>query len=140
MAAGAGCSRMPGIHHIELWIADLDGVRDEWTWLLTRVGLTLHDEWAGGGQSWGWDGAYLVLTGSPNLSSAPHDRRVPGLNHLAFRAGARAAVDAIMSDAPAHGWHPLYHDRYPHAGGPEHYAGWLENAAGFKVEIVADPV
>jgi hypothetical protein len=32
---------------------------------------------------------------------------------------------------------PLYQERYPHAGGPQHYAGWLENAAGFKVEVVA---
>ena len=47
-------------------------------------------------------------------------------------------LDAIMAAAPLHGWQPLYHDRYPHAGGPAHYAGWLENAAGFKVEVVAD--
>lgn len=45
-----------------------------------------------------------------------------------------------MAEAPAHGWHPLYTDRYPHAGGDRHYAGWLENAAGFKIEIVADVV
>lgn len=42
-----------------------------------------------------------------------------------------------MRDAPEHGWTPLYHDRYPHAGGAQHYAGWLENADGFKVEVVA---
>lgn len=44
----------------------------------------------------------------------------------------------MMSVAAAHGWQPLYGDRYPHAGGPDHYAGWLENAEGFKVEIVAE--
>ena len=43
-----------------------------------------------------------------------------------------------MREAELQGWRPLYHDRYPHAGGPEHYAGWLENSAGFKAEIVAD--
>ena len=47
-------------------------------------------------------------------------------------------VDAIMTDAPQHGWRPLYQERYPHAGGPDHYAGWLENSAGFKAEVVAD--
>lgn len=60
------------------------------------------------------------------------------MNHLAFRAGAPDRVDAIMAQAVRHGWRPLYHDRYPHAGGPDHYAGWLENSAGFKAEIVAD--
>ncbi len=43
-----------------------------------------------------------------------------------------------MADAPRHGWRRLYDERYPHAGGRDHYAGWLENAAGFKVEIVAE--
>jgi len=43
-----------------------------------------------------------------------------------------------MADAPDHGWRPLCHERYPHAGGAAHYAGWLENAGGFKVELVAD--
>ena len=62
------------------------------------------------------------------------------MNHLAFSAGSRERVDAIIEASDSHGWRPLYHDRYPHAGGPDHYAGWLENSAGFKVELVADPV
>ena len=59
------------------------------------------------------------------------------LDHLAFHGGAAAEVDALVADAPAHGWMPLYHDRYPHDGGPRHYAAYLENTAGFKAEIVA---
>lgn len=74
---------------------------------------------------WGW------------LLSATHDRRAPGVNHLAFWAGTSARVDSLMAAAPDHGWRPLYQDRYPHAGGPDHYAGWLENSAGFKAELVA---
>jgi hypothetical protein len=130
---------MPGIHHVELWIADFSLVRDEWAWLLQRVGFVRESEWPGG-VSWGAGGAYVTLTESPNLATVEHDRRRPGLNHLALRAGERSAVDAIMRDAPAHGWRPLYQERYPHAGGPAHYAGWLENAGGFKVELVADAV
>jgi hypothetical protein len=68
-----------------------------------------------------------------------HDRRRPGVNHLAFRAGSREAVDALMAAASEYGWQPLYQERYPHAGGEQHYAGWLENVAGFKVEVVAEP-
>ena len=128
---------MPGFHHVELWIADLDEVRAEWRWVLTRLGFTLDREWPGG-ESWAAAGAYLTLTTSPNLRDVAYDRRRPGLNHLAFQGGARPTVDAIMADAPDHGWLPLYADRYPHAGGDQHYAGWLENSSGFKVEIVAD--
>jgi hypothetical protein len=80
----------------------------------------------------------VTLTTSPNLADATHDRRRAGVNHLAFHGGPPADVDVIMAEAIEHGWRPLYHERYPHAGGESHYAGWLENAAGFKAEIVAD--
>ncbi|WP_150460136.1 VOC family protein [Nesterenkonia ebinurensis] len=128
---------MAGFHHIELWVADFDEARAEWGWLLSRLGFVLDTEWPGG-QSWSAGGAYLTLTTSPNLTATVHDRRRPGVNHLAFKAGAPAELDALMTDAPAHGWSPLYQERYPHAGGEAHYAGWLENSAGFKAEMVAD--
>lgn len=127
---------MAGLHHVEVWIADLEVARAEWGWLLTRLGFVLEGEW-GEGQSWAAGGAYLTLTTSPNLTGTTHDRRRPGVNHLAFKAGTPRTVDAIMADAEEHGWRPLYQDRYPHAGGPDHYAGWLENSAGFKAEVVA---
>ncbi|GAT72600.1 lactoylglutathione lyase [Microbacterium sp. HM58-2] len=128
--------RMKGLHHIEIWVADLESAARSWGWLLGRVGFERIAEWPEG-ESWDAEGVYVTLTTSPNLSAGGHDRRRPGLNHLAFRGGSRAEVDAIMAEAAAHGWRPLYHERYPHAGGPDHYAGWLENADGFKAEIVA---
>lgn len=124
---------------MEVWVADLVQARTEWGWLLREAGFQPAAEWPEG-ESWSAGSAYLTLTTSPNLSGAVHDRRAPGVNHLAFSAGSRERVDAIMAASVSHGWHPLYHDRYPHAGGPDHYAGWLENSAGFKVELVADPV
>ena|GEM_PF-2154877 len=118
-------------------MSNLDEVRTAWSWLLPRLGLVLDAEWPEG-QSWAAGDAYLTLTLSPNLSDPVHDRRRAGLNHLAFHGGTRTEVDAIMQTASDHGWAPLYHERYPHAGGSQHYAGWIENASGFKVEIVAE--
>ncbi|HEY5221840.1 MAG TPA: VOC family protein [Microbacteriaceae bacterium] len=128
---------MAGFHHVELWVSDLEESQAEWGWLLTRLGFSLHSEWSGG-QSWSAGGAYLTLTTPPTLANPVHDRRRVGLNHLAFKAGEQKVVDAIMADAPGHGWRPLYQERFPHAGGEDHYAGWLENSAGFKAEVVAD--
>lgn len=128
---------MPGFHHVEVWITDLVEARSEWGWLLRELGFARESEWPGG-ESWVAGGAYLTLTTSPNLTGAAHDRRAPGVNHLAFKAGAADRVDSIMATAHEHGWRALYQDRYPHAGGPDHYAGWLENSAGFKAEVVAD--
>lgn len=128
---------MPGFHHVEVWVVDLKQAKAEWGWFLERVGFTLLSEWDEG-QSWEAGGAYLTLTTSPNTVGSTHDRRMPGANHLAFKGGAVERVDELMAAASAHGWRPLYQERYPHAGGPDHYAGWLENSAGFKVEVVAD--
>lgn len=128
---------MAGFHHVEVWIADLAEARAEWGWLLRELGFEREGEWPEG-ESWAAGDAYLTLTTSPNLSAVAHDRRAPGVNHLAFKAGAPGRVDAIMVQAEQHGWRPLYQERYPYAGGPDHYAGWLENSAGFKAEVVAD--
>lgn len=126
---------MAGLHHVELWVAD-DGAQGRWAWLLEALGFTRESEWDAG-ETWAAGGAYLTLTDSPNLSDKPHDRRAPGVNHLAFALSTAGEVDAVMTAAPEHGWRPLYAERYPHAGGPQHYAGWLEDASGFKAEIVA---
>jgi catechol 2,3-dioxygenase-like lactoylglutathione lyase family enzyme len=128
---------MPGFHHVELWVENFAEERASWAWILGELGFVRAQQWPEG-ESWSAGGVYLTLVRSPKLSASRHDRRRPGLNHLAFLGGDRSSVDEIMRSAPSHGWRPLYADRYPHAGGPDHYAGWLENAAGFKVEIVSE--
>ena len=70
-------------------------------------------------------------------ASAPdHDRRRPGLNHLAFHVDSVELVDALTAQ-PRHGWTLLFPDRHPYAGGNDHYAAYLEDADGFEVELVA---
>ncbi|TFD49900.1 glyoxalase [Cryobacterium sp. Hh7] len=124
-----------GVHHIEIWVADLDSARRSWGWLLVKLGWSVDQEWDGG-MSWRCGDAYLVITRPPALSGDAHDRRLPGINHVALHGGSAADVDRIVGEAIDHGWSSLYADRYPHAGGPDHYAAYLENEAGFKVEVV----
>lgn len=128
---------VPGIHHVELWITDLERERQGWAWLFGELGFVRSDVWSDG-ETWSAGGSYLTLTTPPTLGGTAHDRRLPGMNHIAFQGGNRSAVDQIMARSERHGWAPLYQERYPHAGGLDHYAGWLENVAGFKVEIVAE--
>ncbi|WP_306749220.1 hypothetical protein [Saccharothrix yanglingensis] len=52
--------------------------------------------------------------------------------------GALHHVEPRVPDLARDGrWSPLFADKYPHAGGPDHYAGDVENADGFEVEGVA---
>ncbi len=78
-----------------------------------------------------------MLEESPDLPSRFHERTSPGLNYLAFRAGTEAQVDALAQEAADNGWESLFQDKYPHAGGPGHYAAYIANSHGFEVELVA---
>lgn len=124
------------LHHLELWVADLEEARQFWGWLLSELGFELADRWSAG-QSWRLGETYIVLDAGPDRVAARHDRLRPGLNHVAFHAGGRSELDRLVDAAPAHGWTLLFADRHPYAGGPQQYAAYLENSAGFEVELVA---
>ncbi|GGN54560.1 hypothetical protein GCM10010112_04420 [Actinoplanes lobatus] len=125
-----------GLHHVEIWVPDLAGALRPWSWLLGELGWTPFQEWPAG-RSWRHGSLYLVLEQSPALSGDAHDRLRPGLNHLAFHAGPPDEVDRLATTAPAHGWSPLFADRYPHAGGADCYAAYLEDPWDYEVELVA---
>ncbi|AVT38839.1 glyoxalase [Plantactinospora sp. BB1] len=125
-----------GLHHVEIWVPDLDRAATSWGWLLGELGWTAYQSWPAG-RSWRHGPTYLVLEESPALSSRRHDRLAPGLNHLAFHAGPPAAVDRLVALAPGYGWSLLFADRHPYAGGPQSYAGYLTDGSGYEVELCA---
>jgi catechol 2,3-dioxygenase-like lactoylglutathione lyase family enzyme len=124
------------LHHVELWVPDLGRAVTSWGWLLERLGYEPYQNWEAG-RSWRAGETYVVLERSPAMTGDRHDRMRPGLNHLAFHVRDRAALDALVAAAPAHGWTLLFPDRHPFAGGAEHCAAYLENGDGFEVELVA---
>ncbi|MFC0548560.1 VOC family protein [Kutzneria chonburiensis] len=122
------------LHHVELWVPDLARAIRSWGWLLGELGYQQFQDWPAG-RSWRLGETYLVVEQSPALTAPDHDRRRPGLNHLAFHAGSR--VDELAAAAPKHGWTLLFPDRHPYAGGPDHYAAYLADEDGFEVELVS---
>jgi RimJ/RimL family protein N-acetyltransferase/catechol 2,3-dioxygenase-like lactoylglutathione lyase family enzyme len=125
-----------GVHHVELWVADLAAAEKTFGWLFGELGWHEYQRWDRG-LSWRQGDSYVVVEDSPARTGDQHERTVPGINHLALHAGAREDVDRITAAAPDHGWRLMFADRHPHAGGPDHYAAYLENADGFEVELVA---
>ncbi len=124
------------VHHVELWVPDLSASSPRWAWLLGQLGYEPFQSWENG-LSYRLGPTYLVLEQSPALVAGRHDRRRAGLNHLAFHAGSRAELDRLVGLAGAHGWRLLFSDVHPFAGGPAHYAAYLEDDDGFEVELVA---
>lgn len=129
-------ARSTGVHHVELWVADLAGAEASFGWLFTQLGWHEYQRWDRG-VSWRFGSSYVVVEDSPARGGDRHERTAPGLNHLALHAGSRADVDRITAAAAEHGWQLMFADRHPHAGGPDHYAAYLENADGFEIELVA---
>ncbi|OAH13032.1 VOC family protein [Streptomyces jeddahensis] len=124
------------LHHVELWVPDLHRALASFGWLLEALGYTLFQSWEGG-RSWRLGPTYLVIEQSPALTAGQHDRCRPGLNHLAFHVEDAATVEKLAANAAQHGWHLMFPERHPYAGGAQHYAAYLENGDGFEVELVA---
>jgi len=125
------------LHHVELWVPDLERGKAQWGWLLGELGYQQFQDWPAG-RSWRLGVTYLVIEQSASMSATEHDRLRPGLNHLAFHAGPRQRVDALAASAPSHSWTLLFADKHPYAGGEDHYAAYLTNTDGFEVELIAD--
>ncbi|MFJ4961230.1 VOC family protein [Streptomyces sp. NPDC088729] len=123
------------LHHVEIWVPDLDRAVASFGWLLETLGYTLFQSW-GNGRSWRLGATYLVFEQSPALTGDEHDRCRPGLNHLAFHIDGHDTVDALVSQAQQHGWSLMFPGRHPDSNG-ENYAAYLENTDGFEVELVA---
>lgn len=130
-----------GLHHLELWTGAYAQSIEGWRWLLRALGARPASTWTDG-ESWDLPGSAagcVVIEGSSAVRSPEDgaDRMRPGMNHVAFRVPDRAALDAVRRQLPCRGWTELFGDQYPHAGGAEHTALYLENTEGFEVELVA---
>lgn len=124
------------LHHVELWVSDLDSAEATLGWLLGRLGWTVDSRWPRG-VSWRLGHVYVVLESGEDVTHGRHDRLRPGLNHVAFHVGPPPEVDDLVEEALAHGWRLMFTDKHPFAGGPDHYAAYLETDDGFEVELVA---
>ncbi len=125
------------LHHVEIYVRDLERSVGFWTPFMQLLGY--QDERWSGGMNYVQEGqAYLWFLPAPreHLTAGYHRKRV-GLNHLAFAGASRAHVDEIAGWVEANGFTTLYADAYPCAGGPSHYALYCEDPDRIKVEVVA---
>jgi catechol 2,3-dioxygenase-like lactoylglutathione lyase family enzyme len=124
------------LHHVTLWVPDLQRAETSWSWLLGRLGyerdrsverivLLRHP----GGMS-------VVLEQSSDMVPGMlYSRLRPGLNHMAFHAPSGSDLAAIAAEATEFGWSQFASDRHPIAGGAT--VVYLEDRDGFEVELVA---
>ena len=127
------------LHHVEIYVSDLNASRAFWSGILTRIGYAEGDCWDGGFTLERDDGPYLTFVQREDKHAAlSYHRCAVGLNHLAFGVDDRAAVDALHTYAVDNGIPRLYDEKYPFAnGGTDYYALFVEDPDRIKVEFVA---
>ncbi len=125
------------LHHIEIYVADLENSIDFWGWFLGELGYELFQQWDMG-KSYRLGETYIVFvqTEERHLDRTYH-RCKPGLNHLAFHAESRKHVDEMTEKLRRRKITILYEDRHPYAGGKGYYAVFFEDPDRMKVELIA---
>ncbi|MGD6832876.1 VOC family protein [Sutcliffiella halmapala] len=125
------------LHHLEIYVSNLQRSKEFWGWLLEQLGYEVYQQWEKG-QSWKLGETYLVFVqAEERFLDVPYHRSRVGLNHLAFHAASRAKVDELTHALKDRNVSILYQDKHPFAGGNDYYAVFFEDPDRIKVELVA---
>jgi catechol 2,3-dioxygenase-like lactoylglutathione lyase family enzyme len=125
------------LHHVEIYVSNLEKSIEFWSWLLTELGYEQFQKWELG-ISWKYQETYLVFVqADERFLDVPYHRCRVGLNHLAFHARSRGQVDEITETLLKKEIRILYKEKHPYAGGREYYAVFFEDPDRIKVELVA---
>jgi catechol 2,3-dioxygenase-like lactoylglutathione lyase family enzyme len=128
------------LHHIEIYVSDLERSFQFWSALLSRLGYAVTGQWDEGFSLGTGDAPYLTFVAVRSKHAGhPYNRCHVGLNHLSFRVDRRDDVDDLRLYCIAQGITMLYDDRYPFANGSDdYYALFLEDPDRIKIEFVAN--
>jgi catechol 2,3-dioxygenase-like lactoylglutathione lyase family enzyme len=128
---------MPGLHHVEINVSDLERSVAFWGWLLPELGYELYQEWEEG-TSWRQGSSYVVFVqADPGYRNYGLHRKKPGLNHLAFWARSAEQVTALPELLAERGIKVLYSDRRSdQIGAPSSYSVFFEDPDRIKVEVI----
>lgn len=126
------------LNHIELYVSDLKESRKFYEYLLPRLGYALFQDWDQGFSYRTTEGDYIVFvqTDRKYMEYGYHRCHV-GLNHLAFQVTLKKEVDELAKELKKNHVKMLYEERYPYAGGDQHYAVFFEDPDRIKLEIVS---
>lgn len=126
------------IHHIEIYVEDINKTRKFYEWLLPELGYKLYQDWENG-FSFKLDKTYIVFVEvEEEYRKYGYHRKRIGLNHIAFSVSNRNKVDNISNILLENGMNILYEDKQPYAGGKNHYAVYFEDPDRIKLEIVSE--
>jgi catechol 2,3-dioxygenase-like lactoylglutathione lyase family enzyme len=124
------------LHHIELYVSDLEKSKNFWGWLLVELGYEKYQEW-NNGISFKLEDTYLVFVQTEDkYLDLKYHRKTTGLNHLAFHLNSHEMLNEFTQKLKERDISILYEEKHPFSGGKEHYAVFFEDPDRIKVELV----
>ncbi|NQV51416.1 MAG: VOC family protein [Candidatus Marinimicrobia bacterium] len=126
-----------GLHHIEIYVSDLEKSKQFWSWFLGLLGYEAFQSWDQG-FSFIYGNTYIVFVQTLKQHLTPEYHRCrTGLNHLAFWAASAEQIAEVTVLLKARGVEILYEDRHPYPGGSDYPSVFFEDPDRIKVELVA---
>lgn len=125
------------LHHIEVYVSDLDKSREFYAYLLPKPGYRLFQDWEEGFSFKDEDSSLVFVQTREKYLKGGYNRCNIGLNHIVFVVSCVEEIEEIRSELIRRGTSILYEDRYPYAGGEGHYALYFEDPDRIKLEVVA---
>ena len=126
------------LHHVTLWVPDLERAQESWSWLLGELGYSTDASVDSVALFRHPDGFALALEQSSDMVPGMlYSRMRPGVNHMAFTVPTESSLRDIVAKAADYGWSALPTDRHPLAGAAD--VAYLEDRDGFEVELVEPP-
>ncbi|MDO5088272.1 MAG: VOC family protein [Leptotrichiaceae bacterium] len=124
------------LSHIEIYVRDIEKTRKFYDVLLPRLGYVVYQEWSEGFSYRDGDSYIVFVQTRDKYMKNGYNRCNIGLNHIAYKCGSKREIDDLREFLKKEGVTLLYDDKYPFAGGTEHYAFYFEDPDRIKVEIV----
>jgi catechol 2,3-dioxygenase-like lactoylglutathione lyase family enzyme len=124
------------LHHLTLWVPNLERAAGPWGWLLAELGFEAEPPERPCVLLFRKGGFALVLEQSADMVPGMlHSRLRPGLNHLAFALPEGCDAESLVAGALANGWTRIEAGGHPIAAGAP--VVYLEDTDGFEIELVA---
>lgn len=125
------------IHHIEIYVSNLERTIEFWGWLLSELRYKKYQEWKEGISYKLLDSYIVFVQTEKKYQNTTYHRKRTGLNHIAFYVESPQIVDYFTIQLKKRKVNILYEDKHPFAGGDDYYAVFFEDPDRIKVELVA---
>jgi glyoxylase I family protein len=136
---------MPGIHHLDLVVSDLERSLAFYRGLLGPLGYDHEGQIVGERgehvvylEHTGGEGAIGLRERRSDAHGVPYDRYAVGVHHVAFTAAARSVVHERAAWLAAQGV-PIESDPREYDYSPGYFAVFFHDPDGIKLEVVHVP-